>query len=66
MRFVILALLLVAVHFNATPFAPAPTGKGSFYGPFAADSKPWLNFIGGFPRQPDSAVRSLLAGLRGA
>ena len=33
--------------------------------PFAADSKSWLGFVGGLPRQSGSAVTPLLAGLAG-
>ena len=64
MRFVVLALLIVAAHFSLTPFAPAPAGKGSFYWPFAADSKPRLDFVGGLPRE-SGAVTAALAGIAG-
>ena len=66
MRYVILILLLLAAHFSLTPFAPAPVGKGTFYWPFAADSKPWLAGIGGLPQQSGRVITPLLAGLAGA
>lgn len=43
MKNILIALLVRAAHFSATPFAPARTAK--FYWPFAADSKPRLGFI---------------------
>ncbi|MBI5959551.1 MAG: hypothetical protein HY866_12495 [Chloroflexi bacterium] len=49
MRYVIVVLLLLAAHFSLTPFAPAPEGKDKFYWPFAADSKPALDGVGGLP-----------------
>lgn len=65
MRFLILALLLLGAHFSLTAFAPAPAGKATFYWPFAADSRPWLPFIGGLPQQSGSVITPLLAGLAG-
>ena len=47
MKFVVLFLVILGAHFSLTPFAPAPAGAAKFYWPFAADSKPWLGFIGG-------------------
>ena len=61
MKIVVIFLLLLAAHFNATPFAPAPAGKAIFYWPFAADSKSWLTAIGGLPAA-GGIITSLLAG----
>ena len=65
MRILVIILLILAAHFSLTPFAPAPVGQGTFYWPFAADSKSWLALIGGLPRQSGSVVTPLLAGLAG-
>lgn len=65
MRIVVIVLLVLAAHFSLTPFAPAPAGKGAFYWPFAADSKPWLGMIGGLPRPSSRVVTPLLAGVAG-
>jgi hypothetical protein len=65
MRFIIIVLLIVAAHFSLTPFAPAAVGKGWFLWPFAADSKPWLSFVGGLPQQPGSVLIPILAGVAG-
>ena len=62
MKALLIALLVLAAHFNATPFAPAPAGTAKFYWPFAADSKPWLGFIGGLPAS-GGVVTALLAGV---
>ncbi len=63
MKAILITLIVLAVHFSATPFAPAPAGTAKFYWPFAADSKPWLGFIGGLPSQSGSIVTPLLAGI---
>ncbi|NOH02683.1 MAG: hypothetical protein HND47_12345 [Chloroflexi bacterium] len=60
MKAILIALLVLAAHFSATPFAPAGTAK--FYWPFAADSKSWLTAIGGLPAS-GGIVTSLLAGV---
>jgi len=65
MKFVVLFLVILGAHFSLTPFAPAPAGAAKFYWPFAADSKPWLGFIGGLPATPGSIITSILAGLAG-
>lgn len=62
MKAILIALLALAAHFSATPFAPAPVGTAKFYWPFAADSKPWLGFIGGLPVS-SGIVTALLAGV---
>lgn len=62
MKIIVIVLLFLAAHFNATPFAPAPAGASKFYWPFAADSKPWLTAIGGLPAS-GGIVTSLLAGV---
>ena len=62
MKIILTALLIFAAHFSATPFAPAPAGTAKFYWPFAADSKPWLGFIGGLPAS-GGLVTALLAGI---
>lgn len=62
MKILVIALLVLAAHFSATPFAPAPVGTAKFYWPFAADSKPWLGFIGGLPAS-GGIVTALLAGV---
>lgn len=62
MKILVIVLLFLAAHFNATPFAPAPAGTAKFYWPFATDSKPWLGFIGGLPAS-GGVVTSLLAGV---
>jgi len=61
----VIIAIVVSAHFSLTPFAPAAAGKGSFYWPFAADSKPLLGFIGGLPSQAGSIVTPLLAGVAG-
>ena len=62
MKILVIFLLILAAHFNATPFAPAPAGTAKFYWPFAADSKSWLTAIGGLPAS-GGIVTSLLAGV---
>ncbi|MDL1945087.1 hypothetical protein FBQ99_22450 [Chloroflexi bacterium CFX2] len=62
MKAILIVLLALAAHFSATPFAPAPAGTAKFYWPFAADSKPWLGFIGGLPAA-GGIVTPLLAGV---
>jgi hypothetical protein len=62
MKIILTTLLILAAHFSATPFAPAPTGTAKFYWPFAADSKPWLGFIGGLPAS-GGVLTALLAGV---
>ena len=62
MKIILTALLILAAHFSATPFAPAPAGTAKFYWPFAADSRPWLGFIGGLPAS-GGLVTALLAGI---
>ena len=62
MKAILIALLVLAAHFSATPFAPAPAGAAKFYWPFAADSKSWLTAIGGLPAS-GGIVTSLLAGV---
>lgn len=62
MKAILIALLVLAAHFSATPFAPAPAGTAKFYWPFAADSKSWLTAIGGLPAS-GGIVTSLLAGV---
>ena len=62
MKILVIFLLILAAHFNATPFAPAPAGAAKFYWPFAADSKSWLAAIGGLPAS-GGIVTSLLAGV---
>ena len=61
MKILVIILLFLAAHFNATPFAPAPAGAAKFYWPFAADSKSWLTAIGGLPAA-GGIITSLLAG----
>jgi hypothetical protein len=61
MRFVVLILLLLAAHFAATPFAPAP--KAWFAWPFSTDSKPVLAVVGGLPQQSGSVFVPLVAGI---
>ena len=63
MKFLLPLLLLFAAHFSLTAFAPAE--KAWIGWPFAANSKPWLGFIGGLPSQPGSIVTPVLAGLAG-
>ena len=65
MKFVVLFLLILGAYFSPKLFAPAPAGAAKFYWPFAADSKPWLGFIGGLPNTPGSIITSILAGLAG-
>ena len=62
MKAILIALLVLAAHFSATPFAPAPAGTAKFYWPFAADLKSWLTAIGGLPAS-GGIVTSLLAGV---
>lgn len=62
MKALLIALLVLAAHFSATPFASAPAGMAKFYWPFAADSKPWLGFVGGLPAS-SGVVTALLAGV---
>ena len=62
MKIFVIVLLVLAVHFSATPFAPGPAGTAKLYWPFAADSKPWLGFIGGLPAS-GGLVTALLAGI---
>lgn len=62
MKILVIFLLLLVAHFNATPFAPASAGAAKFYWPFAADSKSWLAAIGGLPAS-GGIVTSLLAGV---
>lgn len=62
MKILVIVVLFLAAHFNATPFAPAPAGTAKFYWPFAADSKSWLTAIGGLPTS-GGIVTSLLAGI---
>jgi len=47
MRIIVIVLLLLGAHFSLAPFAPAQTGQATFYWPFARDSKPIFNDIGG-------------------
>ena len=65
MRFAIILLLLLGAHFSLTAFVPTTAGKGWALWPLAADSKPWLGFIGGLPQQAGSVITPLLAGLAG-
>ncbi len=62
MKALLIVLLVLAAHFSATPFAPAPVGTAKFYWPFAEDSKPWLGFVGGLPVS-GGVVTALLAGV---
>lgn len=62
MKIILAALLILAAHFSATPFAPAPGGTAKFFWPFAADSRSWLSFIGGLPAS-GGLVTALLAGI---
>jgi hypothetical protein len=62
MKALLITLLILAAHFSATPFAPAPAGMGKFYWPFATDSKPWLGFVGGLPAS-GGIVTAFLAGV---
>jgi len=65
LRILIIALLFAAAHFSLTAFAPAHAGSNWLGWPFAADSKPWLSFVGGLPQQSGSAVTPALAGIAG-
>jgi hypothetical protein len=65
MRIVVIVLLVFGAQFALTAFAPADPGKAWFLWPFAADSKPWLGFLGGLPQKSGSAVTPILAGLAG-
>jgi hypothetical protein len=65
MRFVVAFLLIIAAHFNLTPFAPAQAGKGWFLWPFAADSKSLFSFVGGLPQQLGSVLTPILAAIAG-
>jgi hypothetical protein len=65
MRIVVIVLLLLGAQFVLTAFAPAAAGKAWLLWPFAEDSKPWLNAIGGLPKEGGSAVTPLLAGIAG-
>ncbi len=61
----ILLLLLFGAQFSFTAFAPADNGKAWFLWPFAADSRPWLGFIGGLPQQGGSSIVPIIAGIAG-
>jgi hypothetical protein len=63
MRFLVLALLLAAAHFNLTPFAPAE--KAWVLWPFVGDSQPIVGGIGGLPQESGSLATSALAGIAG-
>jgi hypothetical protein len=65
MRWLIAVFLIISAHFSLTAFAPAKTGKASFFWPFSADSRSWLGFIGGLPGQSGSALTPIIAGLAG-
>lgn len=65
MRIVVIVLLLLGAHFSLTVFAPAQAGKAMFYWPFAHDSKPILNNIGGLLKVGESIVTSLLGAVAG-
>jgi hypothetical protein len=59
MKILVIVLLVLAAHFSATPFAPAPGGTAKFYWPFTVDSKPWLGFIGELPASGGLVTASL-------
>src|SRR5919204_2370097 len=63
MRLIVIILLALAAHLAATAFVPTTAGKAWFGWPFAADSRPWLGFIGGLPSQHGSTVTPLIAGI---
>ncbi len=65
MWIVVLVLLLLGAQFSFTAFAPAQAGKAWLLWPFAADSRPWLGFMGGLPQQGGSVVTPILAGIAG-
>jgi len=63
LRFVVLVLLVAALHFSLIPFAPAQAGKAWLVWPLAADTRPWLAPIGGLPAQGNGLLTSVLSGL---
>ena len=65
MRYIVLVLLLLAVQFTLTAFAPTPSGKGWILWPFSIGQKPILRSLGGLPRESGSIVTPILAGLAG-
>src|SRR3990172_2918439 len=65
MRIFVAVLLLLGAQFCLTAFAPTPAGKAWILWPFAEDSKPILNGVGGLPKQPGSLLTVLLAGVAG-
>lgn len=65
MRILVFVLLLFGAQFSLTAFAPTPPARAWLLWPFAEDSKPRLNGIGGLPKQPGSVLTPLLAGISG-
>ncbi len=63
MRWAIFILLLLGTLFSLTVFAPAAAGKAGLLWPFAADTQPIVEFVGGPPGQPGSVVTPILAGV---
>lgn len=63
MRWVVFILLLLGTLFCLSSFAPAPFGKAGWLWPFAADSKPIVDFVGGLPGQSGNITTSFLAGV---
>ena len=66
MRWAVFMLLLLGALFSLTAFAPAAAGRAGWLWPFAADSRPIADWVGGLPGRPDGAVTSCLAGVAGA
>jgi len=64
-RWVVFILLLLGALFCLTAFAPAAAGKAGLLWPFAADSKPIVDFAGGLPGQSGSVLTPFLAGVAG-
>jgi len=64
-RWVVFILLLLGALYSLTAFAPAAAGKAGLLWPFAADSKPIVDFVDGLPGQSGSVVIPFLAGVAG-
>ena len=65
MRWVVFILLLLGTLFCLSYFAPATAGNAGLFWPFAADSKPIVDFVGGLPGQSGNVTTSFLAGVAG-